>query len=203
MAAFVLIPGVLLPGMAMASIATELGDAGYLTGTAQTVAAGTTQINGLGGTNGDIDMFRFTWGGGDLTMSTSGSGDPALYLFNSAGIGLVANDDISLGDYRSQIEVSGLAAGDYFVAIQTCCYAPLSNSGAIFFGAVGPGQVAANGPGAANPMTGWAYLGIPGVGTDPYTISFSAASEIPEPGTLALAGLAIAGLAASRRRRSS
>src|SRR5262249_29222351 len=88
-----------LPGLANAAVTAEIGDAGILPGTSQSVGANTNQITGHGGLF-DIDMYGFSWTGGALNIDTFGSfiSDTALYLFDSNGLGIAADDDATLGN---------------------------------------------------------------------------------------------------------
>lgn len=190
-----------------AGLINEIGDAGYLIETAQDVAGGTTQISGTGGWSAgyDVDVFHFQWGGGGLTIDTAGSNfDTILYLFDSAGLGVAGNDDIA--GTQALLTLAGLATGDYYAAISNCCIQPLSAGGKIFPLVFAGGQEHPIGPGGGQPLNGWSSTAWAGA-TSSYLINFSFATgqleTVPEPATLALFGLGLAGLGFSRRRKAS
>lgn len=174
----------------------EAGDAGDLLGTAQIVSAGTTSISGSAG-GGDVDLFKFGWSGGAFSATTSASGDPQLFLFDSNGFGILADDD-SAGGLNSFISTV-LAAGDYFLGIDGYNNEALSITGNIFNNGC-CGTELPTGPGAGNPLSGWSGGGTAGT----YTISFRSATaavgSVPEPASIALLGLGLAGLGFSRRK---
>ena len=195
---------------AVANPAFESGDAGYLPGADQTVAAGTTTISGLaggGGTSADVDLFRFGWGGGSLTIDTAGSSfDTILYLFDSNGLGLFGNDD-AIGLQSSITAI--LSAGDYLVGISSCCSQPTSAGGAIFPQVFVGGLELPTGPGGGSPLSGWTDLGgtpfTPQAGQSSYVINFSgrtAAVDVPAPAPLALIGLGLLAIAGRRRKNA-
>ena len=123
-----------------------------------------------------------------------------LYLFDATGLGVAANDDFSGVD--PQLSFASLPAGDDFLAVTGCCIQPISTLGDIFPNVAGVGQILPTGPGASSPVIGWTADLWPG--DLPYTITFSSAvngAQIPEPATLALFGLGLAGLGTMRRRK--
>jgi hypothetical protein len=137
---------------------------------------------------GDVDWYGFSnTASGNVSISTSYAGgtdyDTVLFLFRNDGSldtsDFIAYDDDSGGGLNSLI--SGLLdAGDYLVAVAThgAWYSPLPISG------------------GHHVDTQYA-LNISG------DFVVAAASDVPEPGSLALLGLGLVGLAASRKRKQA
>lgn len=166
---------------ANAAIYSESGDAGFTLGTAQTVNNGTTAISGRLGGADSVDVFRFSWGGGNLQVDTQGTVtfDSMLFIFDLGGNLLAFNDDFPT--CCQSLTSANLAAGDYLVAIDQF-----------------PFNINGNLAGFANNQT--VFRGNNGA----YTINLSAAvngNAVPEPGSLALFGLAALALGATRRRK--
>jgi hypothetical protein len=144
-----------------ASAAPEDGDAGDLPATAQDLSAESVErIDGLVADPADVDMYRLcVSGGGSFSASTIGGTDvdTQLFLFDSNGRGVYANDDDREGVLQSRLP-SGHALtpqvqGEYLLAVAAYNLEPFSPSGPIFPSV--PGLVGATGPGGGDPVTGW------------------------------------------------
>lgn len=206
-------------------IHSEVGDAGSTIAGAQLINDGTTadpvtSITGSIGGSGDADVYGIFISNpaafSATTVGTAGSlGDTQLFLFNSAGLGVVTNDDAAAGGLRSDIPAANgfvTTPGLYYLAISTFNNDPLSASGFIFpnsfSGVNGP-----TGPGGGSPLTGFDGSST---GTGTYTINLTGAFHVtpagpgpdpvpgvPEPTGMALFGFATvaAGYVAWRRRK--
>ena len=150
-----------------------------------------------------MDVYQFGWSGGALTINATSLVDPVLYLFGATGLAIAANDDTS--GFQPALTFLNLVGGDYFLAIAPCCSDPQSAGGSIFGAVVvGGGVFLPTGPGGGQVLTDWGYA--LGAASEEYSINFSAAVDAtvttPEPASLAVFGIAMAGMAMTRRRRT-
>jgi hypothetical protein len=169
-----------------AGAADENGDAGDLPVTAQDLTgSGVATINGAIADATDIDMYRVCVdGGGTFSASSVGgtSVDTQLFLFDSSGRGVYANDDQMDGVVQSVLPaghaLAPQARGEYFLAVGAYNLDPLGAGEPIF--GPGTGVVGPTGPGGGEPVSGWG--GRPG-GPGPYALSLTGARCAPLPDT--------------------
>jgi len=142
---------------------SESGDAGDLPATSQDLAAdAVTVIDGAFTSGGDADVYRLCLSGGKtFSASTVGGSerDTQLFLFNSGGYGVYANDDA--GGLRTSVLPANhawtpAAAGEYFLAISSFNRDPQSSLGPIFPDTFA--LVVARERGAGEPVSEWAGL---------------------------------------------
>jgi hypothetical protein len=170
----------------LAQVHVEIGDAGELPASAQMLNAGpVSSIQGTLGT-GDRDMFIFNTAGGTFSATVvapiSADGDSQLFLFDSTGRGIFANDDYLVLSGPSRI-TADLAAGQYFLAISSFDDDPIN--GPLFTDLIFPTfpadelmQVGPFVPGGP-PISGWNDLGGDGFS---YTINLTNAFGAPPTG---------------------
>jgi hypothetical protein len=143
----------------------EVDDAGELPGSAQ-VTTGFGLMAGIEGTlvdrAGETDMYRI-----DIcdpanfsatTANTATGFDTQLFLFDSAGLGVAANDDLPPGggDLRSRLTNTFVpGAGQYYLAISSWNRDPYSATGLIFLDLPSAIEHPADGPGAGAPVMIW------------------------------------------------
>ncbi len=186
-------------GISQAVTYTEVGDAGELTGTAQSIGGGFDTIAGFLGSGSDLFALHLSSGTFEVSV-TYDTFDPQIFLFDSTGMGIVANDDSgnTLASFFSTIlSDSGL----YYLGISDWDYDPVSMTGEIFTDNW-TGIAYPTGPGGANSLIGWSTGNSLG---EEYTIELSqttmAPSTVPEPTTMLLFGMGLLGLVGVNRRK--
>ena len=195
-----------------AAVYVEGADAGQTLGTA-TAFSGTGALDAIQGSiDGDADLFAiYLTAGTAFSATTTASGidfnffDTVLYLFDAAGKGLIANDDDgNVGGSQSTLSnYMPTVTGLYYLAITGASYTPVSGGSPIFPSLLGQGGNVAANPGAGA-LTGWSSVTSE---FGDYEIVLTgaavsrAASDVPEPGSLLLAGAALGAAGLIRRRK--
>lgn len=207
----------LIASPSLADTYTEVGDTGSFLGTAQS-ATGTGTLDSILGDlgTGGVDMFRIyvsDWTAFSATTNNATSSfDTQMFLFNSAGMGIAANDDDTSGfiqangGYTSTLPVgnslySSLSPGYFFIAITQWDSDPTSSGGLIFPTAPFDGIVGPTGLGGGSAHSGWSDSSSAGA----YRIDFTGVATIPLPpaawaGLSTLAGVGLVGYVRRRRQ---
>lgn len=180
---------------------TEIGDAGETLGTAQVIQSGSQPLESISGTLfRDADVFNiFLTGGQTFSATTISPGtlvelpvdnllgvptkvleDPQLFLFDSSGRGVYANDD-SFGSSQSTLPSGGFSPSDsgiYYLALSSFDYDPVSTGGVIF-----PSEPSTEVYGPTGPGGGLSLSGFEGASNSSgnYSIALSGAQTVPEP----------------------
>jgi hypothetical protein len=186
--------------------------AGPLPSTAQQVY-GAGPLTGIKGdltvSSNLVDLYLISLTGGAFSATTVGQpgtlADSELFLFDNFGRGVAFNDDFSTTDHRSQLTLSGLAPGDYYLGIAFFDVQPTAAGGVNIFGPNAGNRTSILSAQTNSPVTG--YLngpgGLPASGIYTYEIAITGAVATPEPSSLVLCCLGGGGLLFSywRRRR--
>jgi Bacterial pre-peptidase C-terminal domain len=161
---------------------------------------GNNTVNGRLQANANADLFKFvvsTAGTFDAqTFIRTGTGinlgNPQLFLFDSLGKGIIANDNISATNSQSKI-TQLLNAGTYYLGISSFDRDPNSGGTLIFDN---NGNVANSGA-----LSGWSNVNNLGIAGGRYGIKLSfEAAKVPSPALLP--GLAALGFGAIRKRKA-
>ncbi len=131
--------------------------------------------------------------------------NPMLYLFDSSGRGVDANDNVDPQNPQALLpdhhQLSPISPGLYFLAIAPFANRPFGAGTPIFGNIGGPGIV---GPDRTHPVDSW--VNTPLVDQGGYRIHLTgagfAATPVPEPGSIAfVCGVGLAGLVQLHRKR--
>ena len=176
-------------------------DAGELVATAQDTTGTGAVLESISGTLinlgteadpvDDVDLYKILITNPaafsvTVTASLSDDNDAQLYLFDAAGIEVLYSDDGGVG-FLPQFDAGDLIdpAGEYFLAFNLFATVPETEG---------------------NLDTGWDHDPLP-FQTGPYTLSLTgvetAGAAVPEPSTLALLSLGLAGFGFMRRKMKS
>ena len=200
-----------------AVVFNELGDAGRTLATAQNSTVGTTfgtpltAINGsLSNTvGGDADLFLiYISSPSTFSASTVGGSslDTTIFLFNASGQAILANDDASGISLQSTLPAgnsayAGLAPGFYYLGISLSGAEAVNSVNQFLF----QQSLTTDLRGAAaglNPTSLGNFAAASFDENGAYAIALTGAAVVPEPSTLALAGLGVASLCAGFVRRN-
>jgi hypothetical protein len=198
-----------------ADIWAEQGDApalipGQSTLSLDTISAITGNISGLD----DTDLYEISISNPSIFSATVVSGptyvnpglDTLLWLFNSQGQGVYANDDKGPSstfpggyDYTSELSAGNPngppTPGIYYLAISAYHYAPVDVNGSEIFGNTYSDTGGGLGPTSLSNLAGWQATdsdASPAFEQGNYTIELTGVGPVPEPETLALVATAAA-----------
>ena len=196
---------------------TEVGDAGQTLGTASNTGIPNTTLTSISGTfssstDADLYAIRITSTSTFSATASSFAGvDTSLFLFNSAGVPVIANDDSSNTSFQAAIPAGNsllvsLSPGIYFLGISLSGNEPVNLNNQRLFTVDQPttsirGMASGLNPTTLSNFNGGTFFSEMG----DYTITLAAtqaatnpaANQIPEPsnvilllfGTTALIGL--------------
>jgi PEP-CTERM motif len=187
------------------------GDAGKMPGNAN-ITTGLGAIDEIcgalsnstsGGDMYEIEITGTTFSAETSPGATNGLNDPALYLFDSSGDGLDANNDVSPSSTQAGFSLAGLTPGLYYLEIVPNNQEPENHNGKLIFGDITGTNTSVFTPVVGNTkLDSWTDAGTGVTGAD-YVITLTDASfadQTPEPATFGLIGLGLGVLAFARRR---
>jgi hypothetical protein len=187
------------------------GDAGKMPGSANITdgqgaldeICGALSNSASGGDMYEIEILGTTFSAETSPGATNGINDPALYLFDSSGDGIAANNDVSPSSTQAGFSLTGLTPGIYFLVIVPNNQEPENKNGKLIFGDITGTNTTVFSPTVANTtLASWTDAGTGVTGAD-YDITLTDAAfadQTPEPATFGLIGLGLGLLAFARRR---
>ena len=170
----------------------EIGEAGQLPTTAQTIptVAGifVEKISGSLDTTNDVDLYQIELQGNQTFSATttflSQVIDTRLFLFDSNGFGIYANDDTSTSSFvlyqsflPSKHPLTPKNPGTYYLAITQYPVTAVSNGGEIFSFRPSTQISGATAKGGSLPLSGWVGNGVE---QNKYTILLSGLTAVPQ-----------------------
>jgi len=205
-----------VPSSALAVPFVEVGDAGSTIPGAQNLGtiSGPNTITGnlapaaFAPYDADIYSFVVTTIGpprpvyistfpGTTPYTGGGTLDTMLQLYDGAGKGIVANDDIITGYNTDSYLTALLPAGTYYLAISGFQYLPQDVFNRSIFPLMNGSGLAPSDP-LAGPLHHFTQLNDQGLTAGPYEINVL----VPEPGTLLALAVGLLGAAAWSRRKT-
>lgn len=195
-----------LPTVTHADPWNELGDAGDVLAAAnQVLVASPSIIYGNISAPMDADVFALRLTGGVAFSATTvafggaaGVGDTQLFLFDSTGHGIRYNDDIDVIDFYSSLSFTPTTTGTYYLGISAIDFNPRDAQGSFIYVRDPFNPTATPGASIFGPVASWAAAGgFTDFGE--YRINLVGAAPVPEPGSIVLMMLGLAGLLAGRR----
>ncbi|AFY34501.1 filamentous hemagglutinin N-terminal domain-containing protein [Calothrix sp. PCC 7507] len=168
----------------------EIGEAGQLPSTAQkipTIGTFVEKISGSLDSSNDVDLYQIELEGNQTFSAetfVSNVRDTRLFLFDSNGIGVYANDDTifsSFDSYQSSLPpkhpLTPKNPGTYYLAITQYPITAVSNGGEVF-SFLTPTEISgATGKGGSLPLSGWIGDGFE---QDKYTILLRGLTARPQ-----------------------
>jgi hypothetical protein len=174
-----------------------------------------TQISGSILNTSDADIFQIAiaspaaFSATTVNALTTGNGiDTVLWLFNSSGVGVIANDDAPGNTLQSTLSAFIGSGGVFYLAISLSGNEPVNFANQLMFASNGGDPTAVRGPAGGVPgsQSGFDPSGVGfGAFTGNYQIDLLGASVVPEPSVVAtfiLGSLVSGAVFFARRRRA-
>ena len=187
---------------AAASTYVTVGDVGQDLLSAAVLPGGIDKIQGSLIGEYDASLYRFDWNGGDFFANTISSPTPQkdtqLFLFNSAGYGILANGDAEDGVIYSSLNLSNLAMGSYYLGVAFYNLEPVDSTGLPIFDYFGYPDFTAGPANGSGPLVGWGFQ-EGSYDNGAYVINISS-TPVPIPGAIWLLGSGLIGIVGIRRK---